>query len=103
MPARRPAAQIAAAIARLNTEELVPLAELAGLPLVLAGEESRPPVRTLLRWGQTGRAGVYLDVLWSRSRLTWVTSRAALARFAAEVEAATQGPPPTASSRAAES
>jgi hypothetical protein len=91
MPALRPAAEITRAIERLNAEELIPLADLAGLPVVLAGVESRPPVRTLLRWGQTGRNGVYLDVLWQRSRLTWVTSRAALARFVAAVEAASTG------------
>lgn len=91
MPSPRPRAEITRAIERLNGEELIPLADLAGLPVELAGEVSHPPVRTLLRWGQLGRRGVYLDVLWSRSRLTWVTSRAALERFAAEVGRAAAG------------
>jgi hypothetical protein len=82
----------AAAEVRLSAEPCVPVAELAGLPLDLGGSRQHPTAVVLLRWGEGRKCGdrrVYLDVMWCPHRLTWVSSRAALTRFAAEVAAAT--------------
>lgn len=78
---------IAAAIARLNDEFLVPLHEIAGTPLTVSGIEMHPSAVVLSRWGRSGKRGVYLDVLFSRRQQCWVTSREALRRFARELEA----------------
>lgn len=90
MPSRTPDEK-GRAIARLSRERQVRLTDLAGLPVVVAGVEYRPAVATLIRWGTEGKGGVFLDVLRCSTRRAWVTSRAALGRFAAEVEAATSG------------
>jgi hypothetical protein len=82
---RRPDPEIARAIARLSRETQLSLeevqAELREHPVRLAGFDASPSAASLLRWGRTGRGGAYLDVLWCRRRLTWVTSHAALERF----------------------
>lgn len=83
----RPAAEIARAIARLSAEPQVPIADLADKPLTINGVVVRPPGVALLRWGRTGKAGCYLDVLFDPARAGWVTSRPALARFARDLAA----------------
>ncbi|HYH65562.1 MAG TPA: hypothetical protein VD866_12770 [Urbifossiella sp.] len=84
---RRTAADQTAAYDRLRAEQTLPVADLAGLPLDLGGDHLHPTAQVLLRWGMSGRscgAGrAYLDVIYCHNRLTWVTSRPALARFVA--------------------
>lgn len=85
--AKRPDGEIARAIDRLRHEDQVLLAELAGEPIELCGETLTPSAAVLLRWGQSGRGGVYLDVLFCRAKAAWVTSGAAVERFRAAVAA----------------
>lgn len=93
----RPAADRAAAAARLAAEETLPVADLAGLAVDLGGERQHPTARVLVRWGEHGRkcgaVRVYLDTDYCHDRVTYVTSRAALARFVAAVDAAGSPPP----------
>lgn len=81
---------IRAAISRLNDEYLIPLHELAGKPVMFGTVEVRPSAVVLARWGRSGKSGVHLDVLFCRRKQCWVTSREALARFAAELAAGKQ-------------
>ena len=89
----RPAADRAAAAVRLSAEPCLPAADLAGLPLDLGADRQHPTAAVLVRWGCHGRkcgaVRVYLDIVWCPHRLTWVTSREALARFVRELAAAT--------------
>lgn len=85
MPARTDSG-IRAAIARLSCEYLIPLHELSGHPLEVGGVTLHPSAVVLSRWGHNGKRGVHLDVLFCRRRQCWVTSREALARFAAALE-----------------
>jgi hypothetical protein len=82
---RRSSADAELASARLQSETQIPLADLAGLPLTLGGEVYHPSAVTLRRWGADGRGHVYLDTAFCHQRQAWVTSRAALERFAAAV------------------
>lgn len=88
MSARRSPDEITRALARLNTEELIRLADLASLPLTIGGVVVRPSYLTLKRWGTEGKGGVYLDVLVMRRTGELVTSRPALERFARELATA---------------
>lgn len=89
--ARRPESSITAAIRRLRTEPQFPLSHLDGLDVDLGAEGVlRVRSRTLLRWGQEGRRGVYLDILFDRRACCWVTSRDALERFRRAVDASTR-------------
>jgi len=88
MSARRPPAEITRAINRLRTEEQIPVASIVGQPIELAGVVYTPAFLTLWRWGSEGKGGVYLDVMKERRTGVLVTSRAALARFAQEIEQA---------------
>jgi len=92
----RPAAVRAAARARLAAEPLLPVAELAGLALDLGGDRQHPTARVLVRWIEHGRkcgaARVYLDGYECDLRVTWVTSREAVARFVAAVNGSGQAP-----------
>jgi hypothetical protein len=64
--------EIVESVRRLNREELIPVAEAAG---VLGS-----PAGTVERWIQSGWRGVYLDGL-HRPGVGWMTSREAVARF----------------------
>lgn len=81
MGRKRSEREITRAINRLRPEEQIPLFDLAGQPLVLGSVEIRPTARVLMRWGQTGKAGVYLDILFCKRRVAWITSREAIDRF----------------------
>ncbi|MBN9518773.1 hypothetical protein J0H58_09675 [bacterium] len=66
----------------------MPVADLDRMPFDLTGFTCYPTAAAMLRWGIEGRRGVFLDVLFCRRRVAWVTSAEALARFAADTEAA---------------
>ena len=88
MPRRRSPVDISRAIARLRDEPKLTLDQLSAEPVEVNGVTIRPTGAVLLRWGTTGRGGVYLDVLFDRRRAAWVSSREAVERFRAEMRAA---------------
>lgn len=76
MPRRRRNPYLAALV-RLPAEGLVPVADLGG--------ELGACARTVVRWITRGKKGVRLEG-YESCKLGWVTSRPAVARFAAELK-----------------
>lgn len=81
----RPQCDIREAVRRVAGEEYLPLAWFVPqTALVIHGKRHTPGVGTLTRWIVEGLRGVHLDA-FHRPGAGWMTSAAALDRFAAAV------------------
>ena len=77
---KRARAEIAAAVLRLATEQLIHVDTVS--------KELHVTKESIKRWGTKGRTGVFLDVTERDGQ--WFTSREALARFQREYAALTR-------------
>ncbi len=68
---------------RLAHEELIPISRAARLVPTERGRRGHASASALCRWVLHGKGGVYLDAV--RLGNGWLTSREALARFAAAI------------------